>query len=84
MTDRIPLGQVVAYHPRCKTSHQIMGECPVPTFHLSDDGTLDTVVTCDRCGQDERYTFQGDGDETYDEYVTYALEDAAIDHECKA
>jgi len=53
-------------------------------FTLSDDGTMDTVVTCSECGQDERYTFQGDGDETYDEYVTYALEDAAIDHECKA
>jgi hypothetical protein len=25
---RIPLGEVVAYHPRCKTSHAIMGECP--------------------------------------------------------
>jgi hypothetical protein len=65
------------------------------SFHLSDDGTLDTVVTCDRCGQDERYTYAGqDGSEPcehgatdgcdacYDEWVEGVLEDAAETHDC--
>lgn len=62
-------------------------------FSLSDDGTLDTVLTCDVCGQDERYTFVPDvayspdpappGPElAYDAFVAWALEDAEQLHEC--
>jgi RNase P subunit RPR2 len=29
-------------------------------FNLSDDGTLDTVVTCSECGAELRYNFDGD------------------------
>jgi hypothetical protein len=55
-------------------------------FYLADDGTLDTVVTCDTCGAEERYTFDGwtdaPGQEAYDAFVAWALEDAAELHDC--
>lgn len=59
-------------------------------FVLSDDGTMDTVITCRNCGRDERYTFAAWADSEapedandYDEFVEWALEDAAMVHECE-
>jgi RNase P subunit RPR2 len=53
-------------------------------FKLSDDGTLDTVVTCEDCGEEVRYNYGYDApkDLTYDEWVEWCLKDAAEDHEC--
>ena len=53
-------------------------------FKLSDDGTLDTVVTCEDCGEEVRYNFSDDTRDsmTYEEFVEWCLEDAAEDHEC--
>ncbi len=58
-------------------------------FTLIDDGTLDTVLECSGCGREERFTFAGfndgmgaDAPYTYDEFVSWAQEQAASDHEC--
>jgi len=51
-------------------------------FAIVDDGTLDTVVRCDHCGGEVRYSWDGEG--TYDEHVAYALDDAAEQHVCGA
>ena len=57
-------------------------------FKLSDDGTLDTVVTCEDCGEEVRYTYMpedlpiGQPVETYEEFIEWCLKDAAEDHEC--
>ncbi len=47
---------------------------------LGDDGTLDTVIVC-QCGAEFRFNFDGDGDETYDDFIAWALDDAAVQHE---
>lgn len=67
------------------------------SFHLTDDGTLDTVVTCDHCDAQERYTYAGqdnggDGCQhtpssddcaaCYTEWIEWVLEDAAEVHDC--
>lgn len=64
-------------------------------FSLIDDGTLDTVVKCDGCGEEVRFTYangpeevdldadEGQTDqEKYDAYVIGCLEDAEQDHVC--
>ena len=61
-------------------------------FYLTDDGTMDTVVCCENCGQEERYNYDGgafadedddiDDETAYDEFIAYALEDAEDTHEC--
>jgi len=55
-------------------------------FYLSDDGTLDTVVVCEACGDEVRYTYQPDGDEDevdgYLDFVEWCLKDADEDHQC--
>jgi len=49
---------------------------------LDDDGTLDTVVRCDACNEEFRYTYEGGPDEqAYDDFVAWALDDAAQEHE---
>lgn len=57
-----------------------------PTFRVGDDGTLDTVIVCNRCGEEMRYNYDGDSElETYDDFVDFvdwALEDAADSHTC--
>ncbi len=64
-------------------------------FSLVDDGTLDTVVECSRCGQEIRF-FSGTlvSDEEFDKLepdydaldelrITRAIEDAEWSHECE-
>ncbi len=55
---------------------------------LSDDGTMDTVVLCDNCGQEYRYTYLGspdtaseEWDSAYEDFVNWALSDAGKRHE---
>ncbi len=59
-------------------------------MQLSDDGTLDTVISCAKCGAEFRYNFDGEGEpqeadtesSAYDRFVEWALEDAAEEHDC--
>lgn len=48
---------------------------------LIDDGTLDTVVSVD--GREYRYTWDPspDEEETYDDFVAWAMRDAVEQHE---
>lgn len=52
-------------------------------MRLRDDGTLDTVVCCSKCGEEERFTFDGESFETYDDFVGWALAVAEEDHVCE-
>jgi hypothetical protein len=57
-------------------------------IQLSDDGTLDTVLCCSDCGEEMRYNCDWfvDEDESengYDEFIAWAIEDAANDHVCE-
>jgi hypothetical protein len=57
------------------------------SFYLGDDGTLDTVIVCSECNRELRYNFVNDGDsdegeESYDEFVSWAKADAADSHDC--
>lgn len=49
-------------------------------FKLVDDGTLDTVVRCVDCGDEERYNIEADDNVSR---VEAALELAREDHECE-
>ncbi len=50
-------------------------------FERRGDGTMDTVLVCVGCGAEARYTFDGEGEETYDAFVEWAIEDAEGDHD---
>ena len=62
------------------------------TIELIDDGTRDTVLRCSECGEEMRYNFAAssefadedpNSDKTaYDDFVTWATEDAGDEHEC--
>ena len=55
------------------------------SFSLTDDGTLDTMIACDDCGQEERYNFsehESEDCDCYDNFVAWAIEDANDSHEC--
>lgn len=55
-----------------------------PRFELTDDGTLDTVLLCNQCGEQLRYTFGGvDEDGPYEAFVEWCKEDAEEVHECE-
>lgn len=49
-------------------------------MQLADDGTMDTVTQCSHCGKQYRFTFGPDADESYEDFVEWALDDAASDH----
>lgn len=51
---------------------------------LGDDGTLDTVAVCTECGEEIRYTYNpvGTGEDDYQEFVKWVLQDAADSHTC--
>lgn len=57
------------------------------SFHLGDDGTMDTVIVCDDCGAELRFNFDGenidpeDDGEAYDAFVQWALEEADEAHD---
>lgn len=66
-------------------------------FSLGDDGTMDTVVYCDDCGQEERFNYDGDinmfyeginmtpekMEADYQAWVKGCCEEAAETHECR-
>lgn len=54
------------------------------TFTLLDDGTLDTVVRCDRCGREERYSDSSDYRDSHGflDEDRFFEEVVAEDHEC--
>lgn len=55
----------------------------VMTFTVIDDGTLDTVLECDECGEMLRYSIQDfDEKENPEERVEYFMERAVAEHEC--
>ena len=64
---------------------------------LGDDGTMDTVVYCTKCGQEFRGNWDGGGtddglphrsldddsyDDSYDDYVDWLIADVTAEHEC--
>lgn len=53
-----------------------------PKPQIRDDGTLDTVVSCPLCGEEQRYTFDGTEGGSYADFREWALEDFASEHEC--
>lgn len=60
---------------------------------LTDDGTTDTVIECDKCGAQMRYNFdltsaeafdaKSDGQDTYDAFVDECIEDFNDTHDCE-
>lgn len=57
----------------------------VDTFTLIDDGTLDTVIMCDNCALEIRFSEvdrDDDGTITHDGWMTLE-DDFAADHECE-
>lgn len=63
---------------------------------LGDDGTMDTVLVCEYCGAETRYTYDPSGDEgadeelteqealaTYDAWVQQLIEEFDEEHECQ-
>jgi transcription elongation factor Elf1 len=58
-------------------------------IELTDDGTMDTVLRCSECGEEFRYNFdpgpdEEDGEDAYNAFVDWAIEDAESEHECPA
>ena len=62
-------------------------------FSLEDDGTLDTVITCNKCGRSRSYIFGGEhvndcnqiasGDcDCYGRFVDWAIYDTEQQHDC--
>ena len=47
---------------------------------LGDDGTLDTVIVCE-CGAEFRFNADDMEATPYDEFIDWALEDAATQHD---
>ena len=54
-------------------------------IELIDDGTLDTVVRCTKCGKEFRGTFTPelhDDSDDYRAYVEWLIEETTEEHEC--
>lgn len=55
-------------------------------FTLGDDGTLDTVIVCDQCGEEMRFNFEPDSDPdsdyTYDDFVEWCKLECDDFHVC--
>jgi hypothetical protein len=58
---------------------------------LSDDGTLDTVLTCTECGDEFRFNYVSaynddpnaeDEDYTYDDFIDDCIADVTDEHDC--
>jgi hypothetical protein len=55
---------------------------------LGDDGTLDTVIYCSECGQEQRYNYSAEDEDinhgiaSYDSFVDWCIEDFESEHEC--
>lgn len=64
-------------------------------IRLGDDGTMDTVLVCEECGEEMRYNYDGGecdhhedckseacARDLYEAFVDWAIEDATEDHIC--
>ena len=54
---------------------------------LRDDGTMDTVIGCEKCGEEMRFTFQDDHDHpgkrrSYNDFVKECIKEFDEEHEC--
>ena len=54
---------------------------------VDDDGTMDTVLVCDKCGQEYRFTYEPGpdnpgGSEDYKAFVNASIEEVEAEHEC--
>lgn len=58
---------------------------PIPkTIGLTDDGTLDTVLFCDLCGDRMRFSYQNeDTEEPYDEWRDRIIDETQEQHVCQ-
>ena len=61
---------------------KVIVEEKMPDIVLSDDGTLDTLFTCNDCDEEMRYNYDPESGESYEEFVKWALADARVAHEC--
>lgn len=52
-------------------------------MRLGDDGSLDTVLVCDKCGVEDRYTFAESGFDDYEAFLEWAYENSAEEHICE-
>lgn len=63
--------------------------------YLSDDGTLDTVIVCDICGREHRFSYDGTFDDAdtveetaenaaaaYDAFIVECIEDVNVSCDC--
>lgn len=65
----------------------------MPNFSLVDDGTFDTVIRCNLCGEEQRYNYDPSapgadeselsGEEAYQAFIDDCMADAEMDHECE-
>ena len=62
------------------------------TIHLTDDGTMDTVLRCSACGEEFRFNYQDsaepdtrkmDPEDAYDDFVQECIDEIADEHECE-
>lgn len=54
-----------------------------PSFSLVDDGTLDTVIVCDNCGKETRFTYDNNSRDEYGDFIEWCIEELKNDHECE-
>jgi hypothetical protein len=54
------------------------------SIYLTDDGTLDTVLRCDECGEEIRYSSPYDANEPFnrDEWIDEIIADEELEHVC--
>ena len=62
------------------------------TFRLGDDGTTDTVIVCNECGEEFRFNYdpqlpdtsdsEDDSEDDYNAWIDECLDDAADEHDC--
>ena len=75
------------------TAQSTQDTLPATIIVLGDDGTMDTVVYCTKCGQEFRGNWDGGGtddglphrfldDDSYDDYVDWLIADVTAEHEC--
>ena len=62
------------------------------SIYLGDDGTMDTVLCCDLCGEEFRFNYAAYDDDTldaaadearYDAFVDDCIAEIEAEHECE-
>lgn len=52
-------------------------------IRLGDDGTMDTVLVCEECGEEFRFSRDVSFCEDYDVFVNECITEVDNDHECE-